>query len=201
MEAQGLALEVVAPAAAAAAEAHRRIAVEEQREIGQHAAGGAHVELADDLGIDTAGVALVGHGGVGVPVAEHDASGAQPRADALDNVLVTGGEEEQRLGERRHVALEEAPYGGAERRTVGLAGLLDGIALIAEPARQAEHLGRLPRALDALERDQHSTQGDASRQPRHSSMGAGVLRCPAASAAWLPSSSSSAVRPWTSTAG
>ena len=42
-------------------------------------------------------------------------------------------------GYTTNVALEEAPYGGAERRTVGLAGLLDGIALIAEPARQAEH--------------------------------------------------------------
>src|SRR5262249_2020177 len=52
--------------------------------------------------------------------------------------------------------LEETPDRLAERGAVRLGGLLDAITLTLERAVQAGHLGGLSRALDALERDQHS---------------------------------------------
>ena len=59
-------------------------------------------------------------------------------------------------------ALEEAPHTLPERRAVGLARLLDREALTLQPAREAEHLGRLARPLDALKCNEHSPHGNAS---------------------------------------
>src|SRR4029453_19683921 len=77
MERQRQALEVVT-AAADAAEAHGGIEIEQQREVGQDAAGGSHVELADQLGIEPAPVALVGHRRVRVAVAQYDTTALEP---------------------------------------------------------------------------------------------------------------------------
>ena len=57
------------------------------------------VELADGLRDRAAAVALVGDRGVGVAVAEHDTARGEPGPDHLGHVLVTGGEEEEHLGE------------------------------------------------------------------------------------------------------
>ena len=76
MKRQRLALEVVEAAAADAAKADGRIHVEEQREVGQHAARRSQVQLADQLGIEAASVALIGDGGVGVAIAQ-DRRGAR----------------------------------------------------------------------------------------------------------------------------
>src|SRR5262249_45128744 len=65
-----LALEVIQSSPGDAANADRRIQIEKKREIGQHAARRLHVELADQLAIDTAPVPLIGDGGIGVTIAE-----------------------------------------------------------------------------------------------------------------------------------
>src|SRR5687768_3060573 len=62
MKGQRLPLEVIQPPPPDAIEADLRIEVEEQREVGQYAAGGDEVQLADHRGIETAPVALVRHG-------------------------------------------------------------------------------------------------------------------------------------------
>ena len=73
-----------------------------------------------------------------------------------------GGEEQEHLGQRIGAALEEPAHTLPERRTVGLAGLLDGVALALEPAREAKHLGGLARALDAFKCNEHSPHVNAS---------------------------------------
>ena len=48
-------------------------------------------------------VALIGHGGIGEPVAHHPHAGRQRRADGPLDMLGAGGEMQQRLGRRRPV--------------------------------------------------------------------------------------------------
>src|SRR2546425_91047 len=76
---QRLALEVVEVAPPDAPQSLRGIEIEEQREVREDPAGRPHVQLADEVRIDTAAVALVGDGRVGVPVAEDDAATREPR--------------------------------------------------------------------------------------------------------------------------
>ena len=171
MEGELLALEAIEAPAGDPPDADGRIEVEEEREIRQHAAGGLHVHLADQLGIDAAPVALVGDGGVGVAVAEDDPARAQPRPELLDDVLVPRGHEQEHLGERARLTLEEAPHGGTERGAVGLGRGLGAIAFASQPPLEAPDLGRLARSLDALERHQHSAHGGPPN-PRHCSMSA-----------------------------
>ncbi len=146
------------------------IQIEEQREVGQHAARRSQIQLADHLGIEAASVALVGDGGVGVAVGQHDAARAEPGLDALDDVLPPGGQEQEHLGQRIGTALEEPAHTLAERCAIRLACLLDGMALAFQPARQPEHLGGLARALDPFECNEHSPHVNASgRESRNCS--------------------------------
>src|SRR5947199_7028275 len=159
VESERLALEVVAPPGANPPEPLGGIHVEEQREVGQDAAGRPDVQLTDQVGVDPAPVALVRHGRVGVAVGEHDAAARKPRADLLGDVLVARGHAQEDLDEPLGPdagALEQAPHGEPEARSVGLAGALDPVPLGAQPASEASHLGRLARPLDSLERDEHS---------------------------------------------
>src|SRR5881397_4437657 len=100
VEGERLTLEAVAPPAADPPEPLDGIEVEEQREVGQGAAGRPDVQLADQVGVDATPVALVRHGRVGVAVAEHDAAALEPRADLLGDVLVARGHEQEDLDER-----------------------------------------------------------------------------------------------------
>src|SRR6059058_1008520 len=112
VEGDRLTLEAVAPPAADPPEPLDGIEVEEQREVGQDAAGRPDIQLADQVGVDAAPVALVRHGRVGVAVAEHDAAALEPRADLLCDVLVARGHEQEDLDERFG---PDARTGGARR--------------------------------------------------------------------------------------
>src|SRR5436190_1463866 len=81
MEGERLALEAVAPPAAHPPEPLGGIDVEQQGEVRQDTAGRPDVQLADQVGVDAAPVALIRHGRVGVAVGEHHAAALEPRAD------------------------------------------------------------------------------------------------------------------------
>src|SRR5262245_38049993 len=174
---QLLALEAVEPAAlgAIALKPGARVEVEQQREVGHDAAGRARVELADQIGIDAAAVALVRDGGVGVPVTEHDAAAIEPRPDPLGDVLLPRGHEEEDLDERLGVharSLEQPPHRDAEPCSIGLACVLDLATLPTKPALEPHHLGGLARPFDALERDQYAAHAPANLR-RHDSTAPG----------------------------
>src|SRR5438445_599212 len=172
VESERLALEVVAPPGANPPEPLGGIHVEEQREVGQDAAGRPDVQLTDQVGVDPAPVALVRHGRVGVAVGEHDAAAREPRADLLGDVLVARGHEQEDLDERLGPAagaLEQAAHGEPEARPVGLAGARDPVPLGARNQRLARRGQRWPGA----QKDSHSPRmgldpvGNLARQLDH----------------------------------
>src|SRR5690242_5682866 len=83
VEGELLAFEVVQASPADSPQPLGRIEIEQQGEIGHDAAGRARVELADQVEIDAATVALVGDRRVGITIAEHDAVTIEPRPDPL----------------------------------------------------------------------------------------------------------------------
>src|SRR5947208_3061772 len=173
MEGERLALEAVAPPAAHPPEPLGGIDVEQQGEVRQDTAGRPDVQLADQVGVDAAPVALIRHGRVGVAVGEHHAAALEPRADLLGDVLVARGHEQEDLDERFGPdagMLEQATHGDPEARPVGLTGPLDSAPFGAEPTSEAPHLGRLARPLDALERDEHSTHVQILRVRRYATL-------------------------------
>src|SRR4029450_5589888 len=80
---QRLALEVVEAPPPDAPESLRGIEIEEQREVREDPARGPHVQLADQVRIHAAAVALVGDRRIGVPVAEDDPAAREPRPNFL----------------------------------------------------------------------------------------------------------------------
>src|SRR6266702_1880683 len=83
-------------------------------------------------------------------------------------------------------ALEQAPRGEPEARSVGLAGALDPVPLGAQPASEASHLGRLARPLDSLERDEHSAHIHILRVLQYATLARGpapIVAAPAPGAA------------------
>src|SRR5437870_13443568 len=131
--------------------------VEEQRDVGHDAPGRAHVQLADQVGIDAATVPLIADSRVSVPIAEDDATPVQPRPDLLSDVVLARGHEEEDLDERLRMhtrALEQATHFDSEPRAVGLARVLDLPTLLTKPSLEPHHLGRLARPFDALEGNQ-----------------------------------------------
>src|SRR5262245_5287102 len=166
---QRLALEVVEAPPLDAPESLDGIEIEEQCEIRKDPARRPHVQLADQVRIDTAAIALVGDGRVGVPVAKDDAIAREPRANLLGDVLLTRGHEQEDLDERLGLdagPLEQVAQGQSEPRAVGLTGALDLPPLPTQPSLEPHHLGRLARPLDALERDEDSAHAQTiARQP------------------------------------
>src|SRR4029453_17854149 len=157
---QRLALEVVEAPPPDAPESLRGIEIEEQREVREDPARGPHVQLADQVRIDAAAVALVGDRRIGVPVAEDDPAAREPRPNFLRDVLLARGHEQEDLDERLGLdtgALEKAAYGESEPRSAGLTGAPDLPPLRTKPSPEPHHLGCLARPLDALERNQEST--------------------------------------------
>src|SRR5262245_63017243 len=97
MEGQRLAFEVITPAPSNPAQSPSRVEIEDEREVRQDPARGSDVQVADEVEIHPAAVALVRHGGVGVTVAEHDPPLSEPRPQLVGHVLLAGGEEEEDL--------------------------------------------------------------------------------------------------------
>src|SRR5438552_11976526 len=95
-----LALEVIETPAADPPEALLGRQIEEQGQIGQEAAGGMHVQLANEVEIDTPPVPLVGEGGIRVTITQHDAAPRKPGADLLRHVLPARGHEQEDLDQR-----------------------------------------------------------------------------------------------------
>src|SRR5262245_201864 len=128
MKRQRLALEVVETPPPDAPESLDGIEIEEQREVREDPTGRSYVQLADQVRIDAAAVALVSDGRVGVPVAEDDAAAREPRPNFLSHVLLARGHEQEDLDERLGLdarALEQAAHVESEPRSVRLAGALD----------------------------------------------------------------------------
>src|SRR5436190_5710955 len=200
MEGERLALEAVAPPAAHPPEPLGGIDVEQQGEVRQDTAGRPDVQLADQVGVDAAPVALIRHGRVGVAVGEHHAAALEPRADLLGDVLVTRGHEQEHLDERLGPKLEQPAHGEPEARPVGFPGALDPVPLGAQPACEAPHLGRLARPLDPLERDEHSVHVQTLRVPQYATLARGpapivVARAPDATPrSWRPPRAGPAAR-------
>jgi hypothetical protein len=176
MERQGLTLEPIELPPADPPQARGRLEVEEQREVGKDAAGGVDVQLADQVDVQAPSVPLIGQRGVDVAIAEHDPALLEPGADALADVLLARGQEEEQLTDRYRPqarALEEAPDGQAERGAIGLRRPLDPRPLSLQPSPEARELGGLARPLDALERDQHTAHArdlptvSVTPSPRH----------------------------------
>src|SRR6266542_2072670 len=164
-----LALEVIETPAADPPEALLGRQIEEQGQIGQEAAGGVHVQLTNEVEIDTPSVSLVGEGGIRVPVTQHDAAPREPGADLLRHVLPARGHEQEDLDQRLGTdarTLEQAPDGRTESGAVGLAGPLHAVTLAAEGALETQHLRGLARPLHTFERDQTSAhESDSSMAP------------------------------------
>src|SRR3989442_9266783 len=93
VEGERLALEVVAPPGANPPEPLGGIYVEEQREVGQDAAGRPDVQLTDQVGGDPAPEALVRHGPVGVEGGEHTPAPRETRAEHHGDQPVPSGRE------------------------------------------------------------------------------------------------------------
>src|SRR4030095_6745551 len=100
VECERLALEVIQLPPLDPSQPLRGVKIEEQGQVRKDTAGRADVELADEIGIDTAALALVGDGRVGVAVAEDDATACEPRADLFRDVLLACGHEQEHLDER-----------------------------------------------------------------------------------------------------
>src|SRR5262245_13446091 len=167
MEGERFALEPVqAPALRAVPlEPLGRIQIEQQCQVRHDAAGRARVELANQVGIDTAAVALVGHRRVDVPIAEHDPAPVEPRAELLGDVLLARRHEKKDLDEGLGMdtrALEETPHGHSQPCAVWLPCALDLTTAPTKPSLEPPHLGRLARPLDALERDQDTAHAPAT---------------------------------------
>src|SRR5215467_11508121 len=169
VEGELLALEIVEAPAPDSPQPLGRIEIEEQGEIGHDAAGCACVQLADQVEIDPATVALIGDRRVRIAIAEHDAVPIEPGPDLLGDVLLTGGHEEEDLDERLGLnarTLEETSHRDAEPRPVRLARVLHLPALPTKPSLEPHHLGGLARPFDALERDQCPTHAPEPPEQR-----------------------------------
>ena len=156
VEAEVLGLDPV-QLAAAAAQAGRRVEVEQHDQVGQQPAGGEPVDLLDRAPAQPAAGALVGQGRVQVAVAEHHRAPLQGGADHRFDELGPGGREQQRLGPRVELRLrveQHRPDPLPRRGATGLAGH-DHLAAPAlqDPAEQLQ-LGGLAGPLDPLEGDQ-----------------------------------------------
>src|SRR5438445_10717025 len=195
VEGERFALEAVEAPAADPPQPLGGIEVEEQREVGHDAPGRTRVQLADQVGIDTATVPLIGDGRVGVPVAEHDAAPVEPGTNLLGDVLLPRGHEEEHLDERLRLdtrTLEQAAHFRSESCAVRLARVLDLPALPTKPPLEPHHLGGLARPFDALERDQYAAH--AAEPPGATiARGSGARRT--ASSRDTPESSAEAWRP------
>ena len=78
-----------------------RLEVEPEREIGLQALLDGELEAPEQREIQAAAEALVGEGGIGETIAEHDLAPPQRRRDDALDVIAARGEDEQGFGERR----------------------------------------------------------------------------------------------------
>ena len=127
----------------------------------------ATVQLEHRVDAEAAGDALVGERGVEEAVADDVGAAVERRPDDLLDELRPRGREERRLGPGRDraVAQQELPDPLAELRPSRLARRDDLAALGSQPLGEEPRLGRLPRAVDPLEGDEHGGsvgQGPAS---------------------------------------
>ena len=134
---------------------------------GDQPAGRPLVEVGDLAHRQPAAGALVGQGGVHVAVGDHDRAALQRRADHRRHVLGPVRGVHERLGPRRQAGVRGVEQQRAQPHAdLGRAGLVRRhhvVALLAQPDREQPGLGRLARALAALEREQHAPQRPGAR--------------------------------------
>ena len=141
-----------------ALQAHLHRAVQHDSQGRRHAAADDGVEAGDGLQGLLPGEPLVGDGGGGKAVGEHDGTKCQRRHDDFREVLGAIGEVEQQLGQRRgwgfrHVHQETAQL-GAERGAARLARLHHGAALVAQRRSGETNLRGFAAPFDAFKGDQ-----------------------------------------------
>src|ERR1700730_13620850 len=158
-------LEGVERAIADALHALRGIEVEEQGQIGHHAARRESIEIADGFEVHPAPEALVGQGRVGVAIGNDDGAAGESRANHLRHVLLPRRHEEEGLrewGGRRSLLLEEATNGRAKRGAVRLTGEDNFMPSRAQPLSQEATMSRLAGAFNALDGDEDTAHGGNS---------------------------------------
>jgi UDP-glucose 4-epimerase len=117
------------------------------------------VELEHPLDPEPARDPLVDDRRVDVAVAHHPGAALERRPDHALHVLGSGRRKERRLGPGTHLEAvqHEIPDRLAEWSPAGLPRRHDLPPLSAEPIREQRRLGRLPRSVLSLERDEHLT--------------------------------------------
>ncbi|MCY1547638.1 hypothetical protein D9M68_837070 [compost metagenome] len=111
--------------------------------------------------VEAASRALVGKGGVGEAIAQHDLAARQCRLDHLRDVVAAGREHQQRFGQRVHRLFEhQGAQRLGQRRAAGFARAHHGAALRLEAGFQRVEVARLARAVDAFQRQKQTAIAD-----------------------------------------
>ena len=156
MERVGLAFETVVLSPQPTADL-RNVQVEQEGPVGEQPTDGGEVQVEDALEPEVATHALVGDRRVEVAVADDRRAAVERRPDHLLDVLSTRGRVQQRFRPRGDVPAvqDEIAHFLAELRPPRLARghHLEPVGL--EPPAEELRLRRLPRAVEALERDEH----------------------------------------------
>ena len=166
MEGELLAFDLVDAGAASLGDARERHldgAVEQISAVG-NARAEAAVEVVDGPFAEAAAGSLVCPRGIGVAVAQDGRARGEGRLDDFDEVLPPTGDEEEQLGARLDglARVEEGlPQHGSEGCAAGLPSGQDGTSPGPQPVRRPVQLGRLPAALDPLERHEKPAGHDA----------------------------------------
>ena len=135
--------------------------VEDDHEVRDEAARGEVGDGRQRPVVDAAAVALVGHGGRRIAVADDDVAPHKGRTDDVADMLRAGRVEEQDIGDGATPGLRRVQHDGADLFTEGCAARLpregDRIAALTQPLGQSHRLLRLAGAVRALQHDEAAT--------------------------------------------
>jgi UDP-glucose 4-epimerase len=144
------------------------IKLEQERTVGHEAADGGEVELEQAVEPEPARDALVGDGRVEIAIADHRSTALERGPDHLVHELGSSGDVQERLAPWADVpsVQDEIADALAELGPARLARGDDVDAVRLEPPAQKLGLGRLPRAVEALEGHEHARHPMAVRRMR-----------------------------------
>ncbi len=146
----------------------RDVEREQKGAVGQEPADGREIEVEHALEPQASRDALIGDGRVDVAVAHDRRTSLESRPDHLGHVLRPRRGIQERLGPRSDIAAvqDEVSDPLPELRTPRLARGDDLLALGYEPGSKELGLGRLPRAVETFEGDEHRPHPTAARRMR-----------------------------------
>jgi hypothetical protein len=146
----------------------RDVEREQDRSVGKQTTDRGEVEVEDALEPEVAAHALVGDRRVEIAIADDRRAAVERRPDHLLDVLGTRGRVQERFRPRRDVPAvqDEAAHPLAEVGPARLACGHDLEPVGLEPPAEELRLRRLPRAVEALERDEHGLHPTAVHRMR-----------------------------------